>query len=605
MINVLMAIAMPLWQPTEKFHMLSEAAYLFPEREAFRALCPRISVRPRENKDGTWTLPVESVKPPKNADGSPRPFYLTLWTRMGLLPGMFFKAKLDPTDAERFRKFRAEHPEMIGIITSEWVNDSKWGRIKNPNGHPRWLVQPGKKQTKIRGPKFTLDEYLAVMDRPEFVHAKDSRSNYLDYFKMVFDRTVDLCYHAPEEMIIGDGCYCTDHLVADWGAGGIWMETSRNYMMWQVQMMFARGAASQYNIPFHWYVATFWAGFDSSGEKFKRDGHQTPDHPERGISYSAVERVTYLTYLSGAATYEREGPGSNYKYCEGERKGKISPEGEFISRFYDFQKKCSDRGVPLRPVAVVVPRDRGYCRNGGLPFYNDFAYTRSDYLMDALMAVLLEYPRNKAVGMAKSGVERVMANSKFGDVFDVIVPGGKKPETFRRALKEHQVAFLAGEFDFSPEDRRAIEEFKAQGGKLIDVGALVEWLGPERSLANICPEEFDFWNDFNLPKGKTDVYLGLDRLTAAAEAAVLPLHPFKVEGDVQFGFNRTGYGYLVYLINNAGVKKYGDTLEQIAPGGSDVVITAKDGSTHKVTVGYGSLKVLKFLEKENRWEECL
>ena len=146
---------------------------------------------------------------------------------------------------------------------------------------------------------------------------------------------------------------------------------------------------------------------------------------------------------------------------------------------------------------------------------------------------------------------------------------------------------------------------KAQGGKLIDVGALVEWLGSERSLANICPEEFDFWNDFNLPKGKTDVYQGLDRLTAEAEAAVLPLHPFKVEGDVQFGFNRTGYGYLVYLINNAGVKKYGDTLEQIAPGGSDVVITAKDGSAHKVTVGYGSLKVLKFLEKENRWEECL
>ena len=154
------------------------------------------------------------------------------------------------------------------------------------------------------------------------------------------------------------------------------------------------------------------------------------------------------------------------------------------------------------------------------------------------------------------------------------------------------------------ENAEQIARFKiAQGGKLIDVGELVEWLGPERSLANICPEEFDFWSDFNLPKGKTDVYQGLDRLAAAAEASVLPLHPFKVEGDVQFGFNRTGYGYLVYLINNGGVKKYGDTLEQIMPGGAEVVITAKDGASHKVTVGYGSLKVMKFLEKENRWEE--
>ena len=585
--------------------MLSEAADLFPEREAFQAMCPRINVRPRENKDGTWSLPVESVKPPKKTDGSPRPFYLALWTRMGLLPGMFFKAKLDPTDPERFRRFRAEHPEMIGIITSEWVNDAKWGRIKQPNGNSRWLVTPGQKPKKIRGPKFTLDEYLAVMDRPVFAHAKDSRASYLDYFKMVFDRTADLCYHAPEEMIIGDGCYCTDHLAADWGAGGLWMESSRNYMMWQVQMMFARGAASQYNIPFHWYVATFWAGFNSNGEKFTRDGHQTPDHPEKGISYSAIERVTYLTYLSGAASYEREAPGHNYRYCEGERKGRISPEGEFMSRFYDFQKKVSDRGVPIRPAAIVVPRDRGYCRSGGIPFYNDFAYTRSDYLADALMAVVLEYQKNKAVGMARSGVERVMANSRFGDVFDVIVPGGSHPETFRRALNEHQVAFLAGEFKFSPEDQRAVEEFKAGGGKLIDVGELVEWLGPERSLANICPEEFDFWNDFNLPKGKTDVYSGLERLAAAAEAAVLPTHPVKVEGDVQFGFNRTGDGCLVYLINNGGVKKFGDTLEEIAPGGADVVLTARDGTSHKVTVGSGRIKVMKFLEAEKRWIEQL
>ena len=98
-----------------------------------------------------------------------------------------------------------------------------------------------------------------------------------------------------------------------------------------------------------------------------------------------------------------------------------------------------------------------------------FDYTRGDYLLDALMSVVLEYPKNRAVGMARGGVERVMANSKYGDVFDVIVPGGDHPETFRRALLEHKVAFLAGDFDFDPETQKAIDRFVAEGGEVGDV----------------------------------------------------------------------------------------------------------------------------------------
>ena len=85
------------------------------------------------------------------------------------------------------------------------------------------------------------------------------------------------------------------------------------------------------------------------------------------------------------------------------------------------------------------------------------------------------------------------------------------------------------------------------------------------SFANIFPEEYDFWNDFNVPKDGPAPYAGFERLAAEVDRAVLPLHPFRVSGDVQFGFNRLPDGWLVYLVNNGGVKKFGDTRAEFSP----------------------------------------
>ena len=562
----------------DAFSCLSEAAGVFPEREAFRELVARCSVRPRQNKDGTWRLALDQVKPPKRADGSPRPFYISTWARLGLTPGVFFAAKLDPKERERYLAFKKAHPELLGMNVSEWLNDAKWARVRRADGKPKWSgpKYEDPKYIRRRGPAVPPETYWRMMNDEKVARAAESRANYLAYLKGVFDRTKEICYNSPEDLFIGDGCFCADHLAADWGAGQLWMETSRNYALWQVQLMFCRGAAAQYGLPFHWYVAGYWAGFDSNGEKFKKDGHQTPDHPERGISLSAIRRAMYMTYLSGARSYEREDGGHCWQYCSGEKKGRISPEGEMFEAFWRFTR-ANPRGRPYRPVAIVAPRDRGYLRTGGKAFYGVFDYTRGDYLLDALMSVVLEYPKNRGVGMARGGVERVMANSKYGDVFDVIVPGGAKPETFRAALGRYKAVFIAGEIPFDAEDRKALDAFVAGGGKLVDVGALVDnWQDPVRSFANIFPEEFDFWNDFNVPTNGPAPYAGFERLTAEVDKTVLPLHPLKVTGDVQFGFNRLPDGWLVYLVNNGGVKKYGDTLAEISPKGAEVTIELGD-----------------------------
>ena len=180
-----------------------------------------------------------------------------------------------------------------------------------------------------------------------------------------------------------------------------------------------------------------------------------------------------------------------------------------------------------------------------------FPMTRSDAMLDLVEDIVLDYPHNNLWSMKQSGVERVMANSRFGDVFDVLVPDIGRKETFARALLEHRVAVIAGEIAGDEATRAAFAAFLRAGGRVVNVRKFV----PEGAG--------ETWKD---PQVRA-------RLEAVLEEEVLPLHPFKVDGDVQFGFNRTARGHLVYLINNAGVKKFGDKAEEISPGGSEVSIS--------------------------------
>ena len=565
----------PAWLSTNRFLFLSQGIGFVDKYETFRSkpafqdLIPRWIPRPRRLENGKWSYPLG--KPPwKNPDGTPKPFYMTLMTRVFGCPGMFYLAEMDPGEKGRYLEFKAKHPEMVeGIQVTEWANDAMMFR----RGTRKFPDRKSKKPQKLPrfGQPFFADDYARTLSTGVVARAYDNRGAYVDYLKSIFDRTVELDYGVAKDLWPGDGQFCVDHLTADWGAGQLWVETSRNYMHWQIQLMFGRGAAAQYQIPFNWYLAAHYSGYASDGTR-NIHGDQFADSLDRGISLSAVTRTTYLTYLSGSRVYEREGGDLSYVYTKGERKGQMAPEGEMYERFWQF---CQDnpRGVPYRPIAIVVPRDRGYTRLGGKAFYTLFPYTPGDHQLDVLMSVVLEWPKNRAPGMAKGGIERVMSNSKYGDVFDVIVPGGEHPETFRRALLEHKVAFLAGDFDFDPETQKALDRFVAEGGKLCKMADLVgEWPGADKAFANLFPHEFDIWEDFNVPDDYPAHFTGLEKTFAAADRLVLPEHPFTVTGDVQFGFNRLKDGWLVYLINNAGVKKFSDKAEEIAPGGSKVVL---------------------------------
>jgi hypothetical protein len=68
--------------------------------------------------------------------------------------------------------------------------------------------------------------------------------------------------------------------------------------------------------------------------------------------------------------------------------------------------------------------------------------------------------------------------------------------------------------------------------------------------------------------------------------------PVKVEGDIQWGVNKTKDGWLVWLINNKGVVKFAGEPEELDPkAASTVKVTFKaTGKVYEKTIapgGYG------------------
>ena len=542
-------------------------------------------ILPGRAKDGRWSYSVDGLSLLRRQDGAVRPFTLNLFPRIPCRPNVFLVGEM-ANDEAAYRAFKAAHPEFVGFVDLEWVNDA---------------LQPlfgGGNLVNNRVPKYriTQAELAEVLARDDYVHAYDDRAQFTtNLLKKSFGRICELCFNDPSKLWIGEGSFCADHLCADWGAGGLAIETTRNYCFWQIQMSFCRGAARQYDLPWYWYVASFFLGYGSDG-KWSSKGNQNAWTPEQGISRSAVRRASYMTWLSGATCYQREGMEHAFYRPDTHE---LAEEGAIYDEFWRFAHG-RPRGVPYQPVALVVPFMRGYTRQGGLA-YKRFAYTHADHMLDVVMSALLDYPRNNRRDAARRGVERVMANSRHGDVFDVLVPDAGRRGFFRTAVMRYPCAVLVGEYGDDAEMEGALKEYVEAGGTLVlnaaQVtdglrwalgGAVVKTDGAGRPVYSRRPvgrgavilSHERFWSpwygDENASRALGEVSLGDPVRYADVEwlfDRLLPRYrPADVDGDVQYGFNRVGNGWHVYLVNNGGVTKFADRQESFDPYGARVTI---------------------------------
>jgi len=457
-------------------------------------------------------LGLEPKKTLEFCDTRPdKPFFLTLER----LP-LFKLMKKWECDTEGYNAWKKAHPNFMGCVFSEFDNcflsntSAPWGR-----NEVRWEKM-----------KKSYDKELIATIEREFPEPKNRKEATAQLMK-ICKAWRECFFNDFDKVNYMRASQCYDHYYYESGAGIGWMETTNtagqigtsNYRH-QTSLFFTRGAARQYDKSWAWYIAADYNGYDDKGnfnfsspnylrEKVKSKGGTGYCAgglvgPDCGMSPSLCERDMFLAYLSGASFVSHEGW---FQYLYGTRKDgnfeKLtlsSPFGKAWEGWFEFTRKNPDRGASYTPVALLVPFEQGYPNYGGKS-WDTFDYERPDWMIDAFMFTIMPYSP-----VTKNGDEGALANSPYGDIYDVIVPNTPKAPVPLDVLNNYKVAVMLGKYPKNKALAERLMEYVKNGGTL---------------LVNIKQV-----NDF-FPA----VFLGLDRKNIPENAR--DMYAVKVKGPVR------------------------------------------------------------------------
>ena len=376
-------------------------------------------------------------------------------------------------DIEAYNIWKDAHPNFMGWINAETDNDffralpwredaDLWESIKateNKAGNKELI------ETIVR-------EFPKPQSRQEITlqYLKGLEANR----KYFFNDTSKVSYLRAS--------YCFDHYFYESGAHEVALETTntggseQTHYRHQVSLFFSRGAAHQYNKNWMWYIAAYYNGFDDQGrfsgnnlasyqfEKEKPTGAGGYYGPGYGMSTSLVTRDMFLAYLSGTSFVCAE-EWWNYLH-ENKKDGKpmwdlSSPYGKVLEDWFEFTRKNSDRGTSFAPVALLVPFEQGYPNYGG-ESWGMFNYERPDWMIDAFMFTIVPHSP-----VTKKGDEGALANSPFGDIYDVITPNTPQKPVSLEILNNYKVAIMLGKYTSDKALVERITEYVKNGGTLL------------------------------------------------------------------------------------------------------------------------------------------
>lgn len=522
-------------------------------------------------------------------------------------------------DNKAYEKWKLGHPNFLGFWTGvEWDNEYVTP-LADPKRAEAWAAKHGCSETAVR----RMQEVLARARSGRDGAAKGLQECHAALRRYYFDD--------PDKMIFLRAGWCFDHYALEWGAGMAISETTNTGpYRHQVSLFNVRGAARQYGRPWQWYIATYYNGCDSTGARSVNNepnymsktnsaapGAEENSGPGYGMSISLSRRDKYLAYLAGASMVQHEDwPRA---YCQPNRGNRdewvLSPHGEAMKEWYDFIERNPDRGASYAPVALLLPFNQGMPQWGGRP-WSYFPADRSDMMIDGFMNTIAPCSQD-----VRKGKEGGLANSRFGDIYDVLVPDPPSGPIPLARLMDHKVAILLGKFDMNAPLAQRLMDYVRQGGTLVinsrQVGDSLpqEFLGAKRTGKQVTvegrvasatgdaatlAEPYDYepielrgakslWTDdkggvlasvsgfgrgrvvltavdFMMPRrivnlaGTTTKMPLVELLMRQVVKEVLPV---AVNGDVEFGLNKVSDGWWVYLINNKGVTKYTTTPEEL------------------------------------------
>jgi hypothetical protein len=331
---------------------------------------------------------------------------------------------------------------------------------------------------------------------------------------------------------------------AEWGARVVGLEVCENIAFTQSKIAFARGAARQWGLPWSLQASPWFSGACTTNGPLRIEGKDARGL-DAGHSLSLYRRMWLHGWFAGAAMVTPENSSAIF-FEDSAKPDKLTSHGEAAAEFFAFTRS-HDRGIPYTPVAVVLDHLAGYNGFMGHP-WGILENTPGDTEINDLFVWQL-YPNSDHIHQRPNPdnpEDRYLRATPYGEMADVLLSTAKT-----ETLSAYPVLLLAGDIDFDPAFVDALCGALKGGSRVLLYPRHRDALGDamKRLQAAGAVEVLDVWTN---PATQRPAAIADKRLARLA-AEHLPL---AVSGDpVQYQINRIRDGWVVELVNNAGVAK--------------------------------------------------
>jgi len=362
---------------------------------------------------------------------------------------------------------------------------------------------------------------------------------YMSRSHDLLDRVISVTHHDHYEAYVGE-----------WGALCIGLELGENVAFTQSKLAFARGASRQWQKPWSVQVSPWFSGACTTSGPLQPQGRDKKGRDWRGLdaghSLSFYERMWLHAWFAGAAMVTPENSIASF-FEKAAAPWTVTEHGRKAAEVFKFTQS-HDRGVPYTPVAVVLDHLAGYNGFKDKP-WGILMPTPGDRQLRDLFDYQL-FPGSDHIHQ-KPNPDNPEASylvaTPYGEIFDVQLTSASTD-----MLSSYPVILLAGDITFDGALIAKLEGALKRGGKVLLSLAQQTAMGP-KSFARLSKvsgvEVLEPWTNPATGRPAAVSNARLQRLTNEAL-------PVTVSGDpIQYQVNRTADGWVVELVNNAGIVK--------------------------------------------------
>ncbi len=399
-----------------------------------------------------------------------------------------------------------------------------------------------------------FDEFKHLM-KPKGLAGYDRRpASKLECYETLKDYFTSRSHDLLGRVISVTGHSHYEAYAGEWGARCIGLEVGENIAFTQSKLAFARGASRQWQRPWSVQVSPWFSGAcTTSGPLHKESGMARG--LDAGHSLSFYERMWLHAWFAGAAMVTPENSIATF-FEKPESPWTLTAHGRKAEEVFEFMR-THERGVPFTPVAIVLDHLAGY--NG----YMDKPWgILEPTLGDRQVRDLFDYqlfpgsdhihskpfPENPELSYLRP--------TPYGELFDVQLTSASA-----EMLSSYPVILLAGDIEFDDELVAKLELALSRGSILLLAPAHREAMEGTFGRLTKHPgvEVLEPW--INPATGRPTAISDF-RLQRLARETL----PIQVSGDpIEYEVNRTTNGWVVELINNAGVVKKPDQPATVDP----------------------------------------